>query len=161
MKYYSIFLSASLLLLSCQGNERTEARNERAAQEETVSPTARPVIELLGTYTGTMPCADCEGVLMELTLEQNQAGDGRTYTLRETYQGSPEPENVVESRGTWSIQIDSTQASSNTMLTLSPEDNRGSRYAFRRVRDTELHLLNPQGREIERGLNYSLQKQRQ
>lgn len=37
--------------------------------------------EIEGTYTGTMPCADCSGIYTEITL-----ADGK-YTLKQVYQG--------------------------------------------------------------------------
>lgn len=52
-----------------------------------------------GTYTGIMPCADCDGVETVLTLNQDE-----TYQLTETYIGKEN--GVIESTG--AVQWDET-----------------------------------------------------
>jgi uncharacterized lipoprotein NlpE involved in copper resistance len=58
-----------------------------------------------GTYSGTMPCADCDGVDTVLTLNQDE-----TYQLTETYIGKAN--GVIKSTG--AVQWDET----GTMVTL-------------------------------------------
>jgi len=47
-----------------------------------------------GTYAGTMPCADCEGILTEITLS------GDEYTIKRTYQGKGDS-NIFTDKGTY------------------------------------------------------------
>ncbi len=57
----------------------------------------------VGHFTGTLPCADCQGVETDLVL----AGDweGRTvFHLKETYVGAPGGPRTVDSEGTWTTQ---------------------------------------------------------
>ncbi|MDR3201104.1 MAG: copper resistance protein NlpE, partial [Spirochaetales bacterium] len=52
---------------------------------------------IAGTYTGIIPCADCEGIETVITL----TSDNR-YTIRWRYLGK-EPENLFEDSGTFSF----------------------------------------------------------
>lgn len=49
-----------------------------------------------GTYTGTMPCADCSGIHTEITVNKNE------YTIKRTYEGKGnDMENVFIEKGTY------------------------------------------------------------
>ena len=65
---------ATLLFWQCQEEqEKTPA----ASEQKVVSPP-----EWEGTYTGVVPCADCEGISTTLTLNRDM-----TYALQTRYLG--------------------------------------------------------------------------
>lgn len=99
-----------------------------------------------GTYAGTLPCADCEGIQTELTL----AGDG-SYTLRRRYLGKA-GQQPIEDTGTW-------QATSGNAGVLLDADNPDRRTEYRFTNGNTLKLLGRDGKELESNLNYSLTKQ--
>jgi hypothetical protein len=57
--------------------------------------------QLAAFYTGTLPCADCDGIVTMLTLN---ADEQQSFTLEEEYQGKKS--KTVESNGTWAIDGD-------------------------------------------------------
>jgi copper homeostasis protein (lipoprotein) len=76
------FVVLSFVLLSCQ-----QAGNDPAATSpETSVPdpahTSMNALDWAGTYTGTVPCADCEGIVTTLTIDRSNA-----YTLTLQYLG--------------------------------------------------------------------------
>lgn len=58
---------------------------------------SRNSLDYEGTYTGTMPCADCSGIYTEITLSGDQ------FQRKMVYQGKEEGENTFEDSGvyTW------------------------------------------------------------
>ena len=80
MKKALLLLSLPLLLAACQSNTPTQAA---VPATPTVAPdghTAENSLDWAGTYSGLMPCADCEGIQTQLTLKQD-----KTYVLDEHY----------------------------------------------------------------------------
>ncbi|MDX5481631.1 MAG: copper resistance protein NlpE [Hymenobacteraceae bacterium] len=114
----------------------------------------------LGTYKGTVPCADCEGIQMELTLQENPAGKGKTYVLRQTYKGKPAGENTLESRGKWFAANGNKQNPKAVIFQLIPDGEHDLLY-FARVSDNTIKMLDRQQNEIKSKASYTLQKQRQ
>ncbi len=57
--------------------------------------TASTAIDVAGTYKGTLPCADCEGIATTLVLT-----DTRQYTLTTEYLGKKEAATVTKT-GNW------------------------------------------------------------
>ncbi|HEU4774937.1 MAG TPA: copper resistance protein NlpE, partial [Lysobacter sp.] len=54
-----------------------------------------------GTFTGTLPCADCPGIDVTLTLQ----GDG-TYRISNVYQERPDSAWGID--GHWTVEADNT-----------------------------------------------------
>lgn len=86
-----------------------------------------------GTYEGTLPCADCEGIQTIITLNT----DG-TFSSKEEYQ--KEPNVIVENQGTF------TWDSHGQVVTLQTEDTDFKRY-LKVVEGAIIHLDN-EGNEI-------------
>lgn len=102
----------------------------------------RPAVE--GPFVGTLPCADCEGIVTELTLVRTGAGGALPhYRLRETYLGKPAAERVVESSGPWS----ELRTGAGTRVRLDPDDPKGRR-SFVRLSPSVLEQLDPQEERI-------------
>lgn len=103
MKKTVTILLAAAALMACGNNnnrrntETTEATVtvERAVPE---NQNARNTINYTGTYKGTLPCADCEGIQTELTLNN----DG-TYQIQSEYKGRTD-KTKVELKGNYTWQ---------------------------------------------------------
>jgi uncharacterized lipoprotein NlpE involved in copper resistance len=105
MKKTIILAFAVLLTASSCGNK--SQKNNAADQTENTEITEK--VEMLddghntqnsvsyaGTYKGTIPCADCPGIDLVITLDYDDL-----YTKKMTYQGK-EPNNVFTSSGKFS-----------------------------------------------------------
>jgi uncharacterized lipoprotein NlpE involved in copper resistance len=148
----------ALLLLALLGACQSSPKKEIATSDTAVAvdglevapdttrrlPTAPA--DWAGTYAGTLPCADCEGIRTELVL----GSDGR-YTLRRTYLGKSGTAPVAD-QGTWKA-LDAERG-----VVLDPNDaERRTEYRF--SDDTTLQMLGRDGKAIESNFNYSLRKQ--
>ncbi|MCV2509647.1 MAG: copper resistance protein NlpE, partial [Neisseriaceae bacterium] len=92
-----------------------------------------------------IPCADCSGIKMTLTLNQD-----KTYSLIQEYQTNKPGNNTFTTNGTFTFNTDNP-----SLITLDEEaDNRiffiGENFAEMRDMTT--------GEKIESSLNYTLQK---
>lgn len=89
-----------LLLTSCTEQPAQIPVEDRKMQtSETQNPdpahTSQNALDYWGTYYGTLPCADCEGIETALVLNEDM-----TYVRTLTYLGKPEP-NVFTEEGTY------------------------------------------------------------
>lgn len=95
MKKLSILLFAvlAIALMSC-----TNAKQKNA--ETTGAPdmhTSEMALDYHGVYEGTLPCADCEGIKTQLTIN-----DDNTFVLKSEYLGKEG--GKFEGKGTYSIE---------------------------------------------------------
>lgn len=74
--------------------EKIDALEQEAALEMAREHSARLALDYDGTYTGTLPCADCSGI--KTVLQINQDG---SYFKQLTYEGKSE--EVFESTGNY------------------------------------------------------------
>jgi uncharacterized lipoprotein YbaY/heat shock protein HslJ len=81
-------------------------------------PPPEPIVDLPATFTGTMPCADCAGVRVELTLLANSS-----YSLKRTFEGPSR--RVEEESGSWGYSSD------RIVLVLKSSNDRWSWFAVR------------------------------
>lgn len=94
-----LILSAAVLAMASCGNRNQQknktgadaAKTEQAATADTHN--SRNSLDYAGTYEGTIPCADCPGIKISITLE---AGGGYTKTM--AYLEKP---NIFASKGTY------------------------------------------------------------
>src|SRR6476661_4964242 len=99
MKNQMLFLILGISMVNCQ-NQKAEnpplAPTEVVAPAEVIAsePTATNSLDYLGTYKGTLPCADCPGIETSLELTEDF-----NYTLTTNYKGKNN--KPVESRGTF------------------------------------------------------------
>lgn len=151
-----IVLVFSLGFAACGGpSGTTESRDTVADSPAVATPVSNPdpahnaenSLDIAGVYTGTLPCASCEGIKTELTLNND-----KTFVLKEEYLGQKEPLRS-EMKGNWVVH-------ENTMtLQFSKEvQDRITRY---KVEENRLRQLDLQGEVIEGALadNYILKKQ--
>lgn len=100
MKKLILAACVAALLHGCGGCKKNSPlrEGETVITETTIisdGHNARNSLDYWGTYRGTVPCADCEGIQMKLTLKE----DG-SYELLSIYLGRPS-KREVEARGTF------------------------------------------------------------
>lgn len=97
-----------------------------------------------GVYTGTIPCADCEGIRTMINLSKDL-----TYVLETKYQGRSE--EIFKSKGTFRWD------KSGSMIIISGEIGKQTY----RVGENQLFVLDTEGKQISGNLekNYILQKE--
>ncbi|WP_428897218.1 copper homeostasis protein (lipoprotein) [Parelusimicrobium proximum] len=98
----------------------------------------------LGEYKGVIPCADCEGIDMEIMLNPS------TYSLTRQYLGKNDA-TYYGVTSTWSYD------EKTKVLTLNEMNGEKSYWKFS-AKDS-LTMLDQEGKVIESGLNYTLIKQ--
>ena len=81
-----------------EGDKWLVSKIECTVGENTSSAEMDLVNQLAAFYSGTTPCADCDGIATLLTLN---ADEKRTFSLEEQYKGKKE--KTVESKGTWAV----------------------------------------------------------
>ncbi len=140
MKNILIILAAGIVFSSC-GNNGNNARPSGVGHE-TADATAgirndRRDNDLPGTYRGTLPCADCGGIEVDLSLDR----DGE-YRLRTRHISDKDGQKDIESEyeGTYSWN-----AGTRT-VTLNGIANQPNRYLFT---DGHLVQLDMGGRRID------------
>lgn len=107
--------------------------------------TAETSLDWAGKYKGVLPCADCEGIEMELELKSD-----KTYELTEEYLGKGKG-NKFKTKGAFSFD-----AKNPSVITLDQAADKRKFFIgenFAEVRDIET------GEAIETQLNYKLDKE--
>ncbi len=97
MKNLLLWLVLSGFLMACHPQKQNN-QNIGNTDLQTTSPHAS---KILGTYSGTLPCADCEGIQYSLTLDEEAQ-----YETSVIYLGKSD--KIVTTRGVWSLQNDTT-----------------------------------------------------
>ncbi len=146
MKNFLLVLLAALAVAACQ---TPEAKKEPAppAAEQTPPPdmhNAANALDVIGTYTGTLPCADCEGIETEIQLL-----DGNAYDIKMTYKGKSD--KPVEHAGAYSWN------DAGNTITLDGQEAPNKYF----VGENVLFKLDMEGKRIEGNLadKYVLRKQ--
>lgn len=124
-------------------------------EKETPAPSAAPV----GTFMGTLACADCQGIKTELTLSGDPSGGNRSFTMKQTYVGRPADKSVVNSNGKWFLAKGNKQDPDAVVLQLIPTAGNIEPMYFLQVSDKEVKLLDRQQNEIKSTHNYTLRRQ--
>lgn len=99
-KWLLCLLLASFVACNNAEESKKEADPAIAAPEgKVITPAdehnARNSLDWAGTYKGTLPCADCEGIETEIQLKQDSS-----YSLSRRYLGKNE--NSFSENGNWS-----------------------------------------------------------
>jgi copper homeostasis protein (lipoprotein) len=119
--------------------------------------TASP-LSVWGTFSGTIPCADCEGIKVILSL--NSEGhyiDTGTFSLSEQYLGrSSEP---FVTTGTWTILRGTPDDENATVIELTFADKETDQRYFLRTDNNTLEMLDADQNHIQSALDYSLTRQ--
>lgn len=137
MKKSLILLAAALSLAVCCGKapkrgDKTAAKNATAVPD---GHNAESSLDYEGTYTGTLPAADCPGIQMRLTL----LTDG-TYDLHAKY---IDRDTEFDEKGAYAVR--------ENLLTLTPAD--GERIQYFKVEENRLRLLDADKQPVEGALS--------
>jgi uncharacterized lipoprotein NlpE involved in copper resistance len=138
----SLFASALLVAITL-----TACKPPAPAPAATVStataPAAQAPATITGTFSGSLPCADCAGINSTLVL----TADGK-YQLTDAYQDKDHSSFISE--GEYSLE------SGGKTLHLRPsnKDEYDAYYAV--LSPTQLRMLDREGKAIESKLNYTL-----
>ncbi|PVX50875.1 putative lipoprotein NlpE involved in copper resistance [Balneicella halophila] len=132
---------STLLLVGCKKDNEKKVVTDDGTVATITTEDAAEAWE--GDYKGTFPCADCEGIEVELELN-----DDYTYEKEETYLGNEDKE--FKSEGTFTIE--------NGVLIL--KDARGEVEKYELGKD-QLTLLDKDGNKTEGELanQYVLKKE--
>ncbi|MCW5899835.1 MAG: copper resistance protein NlpE N-terminal domain-containing protein [Flavobacteriales bacterium] len=87
-------ITAIAILAACGGQQAPAP--EPAPEDPTPADNSRTSLDWAGTYSGTVPCADCEGIATRLTIHS----DG-TYVLQTQYLGKSDELFVKEGAFDW------------------------------------------------------------
>ena len=111
---------------------------------------------LLGTFKGTLPCADCPGIVTELSLyHPNLYTDEGTYILKLTYLDRNVKPQVTQ--GEWGMLRGDAADENASVYQLEPDHPEKSSY-YLRVNATEVRMLDRDEKEMESKLNFTLKK---
>ena len=99
-----------------------------------------------GTFAGTVPCADCPGIDVTVTLQ----GDG-TYRISNVYQERPDSAWGMD--GHWTVEAD------NTVIRLDPNSKTEADQLFAIQSQDRIVMLDADGQRSDNGLDYSLSRQ--
>lgn len=133
-----LLAAASLTLAACGSTP------QRPAAAQTDMHNAENALDYLGTYEGTLPAADCPGIVTTLTLNAD-----RTYDLHMKY---IDREAEFDERGAFAVE--------ENLLTLSQPDGGPERYY--KVEENRLRMLDAERNPVSGELaeHYVLQKKR-
>ncbi|WP_192821785.1 copper resistance protein NlpE [Rufibacter sp. LB8] len=139
MKYFCFFLVCAVVLGACQ--QRESAKTDQTAAQ---IGQATQNFEYAGTFVGTVPCEDCEGIHMQLVLQPNH-----TYQLEEGF--IKEQVYPVKTSGRW-LEIENGEK-----VLLQPAQADEVRYLEVKDENT-LVLLVPEKEQVENKLDYGLSR---
>lgn len=150
---YKILLPA-LLLFSCDSPTAETEHYEGLDSSEII---LEADASIWTKYEGTIPCASCEGIKMELLLENNPKNNENEFELTETYLGKKDGNRGFTSRGSYEISYGFEENSSTMVITLYNENKQPMR-SFIQEDDRQLLLLGNDGKIIKSNQSYRLSK---
>ncbi|HEX3435162.1 MAG TPA: DUF333 domain-containing protein [Pseudacidobacterium sp.] len=106
----------------------------------------------LGTWQGTLPCADCSGIITTLTLYEKSPQDSKAiYRLHLKYidRGS------FTDYGYWTIQHGTADNQDAVIYQLNPDKPENTQY-YLRVDNNTLQQLDREKKPIQSSLNFTL-----
>lgn len=132
------------LAVSCE-TKKEESIVQQPTEEFVDEHNAKNSLDYLGTYKGTLPCADCEGIEVSITLNKDE-----TYTSTMKYLGKSTEE--IKDLGDYTWMEDGNRISAEGI---------DSPPVFYFVAEGKLIQLDTEGNEISGNLakNYELMKQ--
>lgn len=143
------------------GSKATAKKTSAKAKAAGTTAEAAPAPAMAapnGTFRGTLACADCQGIRVELTLTGAPKDANRSFTMKQMYVGKPESKGVVSSSGKWFLAKGNIQNPEAVVLQLIPTAGDVEPVYFLQVSEREIKLLNRQQDEFKDSRNYSLRK---
>ncbi len=150
MKKILLLIAVPFLLTSCNRNpENVTVVYDTIPTNDTTD--FHIIEESSQFFSGVLPCADCKGILTEITLNS----DSLTYHIQQTYQGKDTGDTILTGTGSYVRNLSAGDASIIYQLNASRPDD--VRY-FKAKGDSALIMLDKQQKEIKSSLNYRLVK---
>ncbi|MBK9319642.1 MAG: copper resistance protein NlpE N-terminal domain-containing protein [Bacteroidetes bacterium] len=147
--YLGITLIFSILFISCDRNTRNATVTvDTVATDFFQSLDASPIVV---TFEGTLPCADCEGILTKLSLTP----DSSLFTLTEVYKGKIEGDTILERSGKYN-EISGSDTSYTYLEFIF--NNNSEKLFYRQSGDSTISKLDQFGNIIPSSLNYTLRR---
>ncbi len=144
MKKTLLLLALPLLLAACQ-TPSAPATDSTDTSTVVDSHTAENALDWPGRYAGLLPCADCEGIQTQLTLNAD-----KTYVLEEHYVKNGRA--LHPSKATGRFQFDAKKPSLIRLENTNPTRVYFIGEGFAEARDAQ------SGDKISSQLNYRLQQ---
>lgn len=91
-----IALAFGIAFTSCKTAKQTTKPAEKETTPIPVGDNSQNSLDWMGVYSGTLPCADCEGIITTITLNNNM-----TYKRATTYQGRTVTPRIETGKFTW------------------------------------------------------------
>ena len=145
MKKNLLLLALPLLLAACQ-TPSAPATDSTDTSTVVDSHTAENALDWPGRYAGLLPCADCEGIQTQLTLNAD-----KTYVLEEHYVKNGRA--LHSSKATGRFQFDAKKPSLIRLENTNPTRVYFIGEGYAEARDAQ------SGDKISSQLNYRLQQQ--
>lgn len=98
-------------------------------------------------FTGTAPCADCDGVRNELSLNFTQDGQPDGFTLTNSYLGAKDDRSnhLFTTKGIFAVLTGSSEDPKAVVYHLMPDNDNEPATYYQRTDDNTLKLLEKQG----------------
>ena len=109
--------------------------------------------KLFGHFTGLLPCADCPGIHIDLTLYSGPA----TYDLKQTYENSRHGNPTYTEQGTWLIERGTAKDPKAVVYELDPAHSHSKQFYLRADKNTLL-LLDANREELPPQLPHTLKR---
>jgi uncharacterized lipoprotein NlpE involved in copper resistance len=93
-----MLLSFSLVLTACES--KLLKSNPSKVQQNAMNHTSKNSVDWAGVYEGVLPCADCEGISMRVSISENMQ-----YAVKTNYLGKEKSE-TFEKIGNFKWQSD-------------------------------------------------------
>lgn len=145
-----LVLIGLFVTMSCNNNANKDSETTESTSEETnpvpdAAANSQNSLDWNGTYQGTIPCADCEGIATALTLNQDL-----TFTHRSKYMGKSDSIYVSTGSFKWN--------ESGSDITLVESDGNTKQF---KVGENQLFMLDQEGNRITGALadSYILKKE--
>lgn len=153
MKYHTMALNImvalsifGISLVACKGNAEKQEAVKTPQEEQNIiidGHNSQNALDWVGEYKGTIPCADCEGIITTIHIEADH-----TYTKESKYMGR---EGMYEESG-----IFEWNRSGSVITLMSGEERRQYRVSENKI----IHLDN-EGHEIVGAMAYRYELMKQ
>lgn len=115
-----VFFAMAMLIIVASSQQTDQAATEPpSTTQPSASPSPRAMT--MGIFKGTLSCADCLGILTELTIVRIHTGrDEGTFLLKETFTGKKA--RTVEQTGVWTAETQETDGQKSLLIEMHFEN---------------------------------------
>ncbi|MBC9931551.1 copper resistance protein NlpE [Chitinophaga qingshengii] len=149
MKY--LLLLSAMALFACQ---HLRSGQQTGHIDSTATTSGSPTWV---TYTGTLPCADCSGILTSLSLEEHGPDGEQLFKLKETYLGVAGKDQIFNSEGNYTVLHGDAEDKDAEIIQLNPDKDRNLQRFYRKAGDI-LRQLDKDRQDVPTSLDYSLKR---